>query len=111
MVGGKHMTDDCLYIRPSGDPLTVQGFQDMFSSGDVKMDSAKLLDIYKIVITGNTAYSVYSFHGVFSYKGQGNDDIAVFTELYQKIDGVWKIVHGQRSTGRKPDDPKISFPN
>ena len=28
----------------------------------------------------------------------------------EKIDGKWLVVHGQRSTGRKPGDPYPIFP-
>ena len=35
---------------------------------------------------------------------------AVLTNILEKIDGKWLVVHGQRSTGRKPEDPTPVFP-
>ena len=39
-------------------------------------------------------------HNIFTYKGTENDDIAVFTSVLRKVEGEWKVVHGQRSTGQ-----------
>ena len=51
----------------------------------------------------------YTSHAKFNYKGNENDDIAVFTGVFKKSDGVWKLTFGQRSSGRKPEDELPSF--
>ena len=59
----------------------------------------------KVVVEGNMAYAVYVSHAVFCYKGTDNDDVAVFSAVFQKgADATWKMVHGHRSTGRGPNE-------
>ena len=53
---------------------------------------------------------LYVIHHVkFTYKGVENDDVAVFTSVLEKSDGKWSVIHGQRSTGRKPDEEPPKF--
>ena len=105
-VGMKHMSDDCVFIRPSGNPLDKKGWEKMMTNDDVKAISSKLLTIHKLSIGNTGAYVCYSSHAKFTYKGTVNDDVAVFTSVMKKKDGVWKVVQGQRSTGRKPSEPQ-----
>ena len=58
---------------------------------------------------GCCAYVCYTQHGKFTYKGTANDDVAVFTSVLKKENGVWKVVQGTRSTGRKPEDKLPAF--
>lgn len=109
-VGNKHMSADCVFIRPSGNPLDVNGWNDMMENDDVTVESNELLTINKIRIEENMAFVCYTSHGKFNYKGTDNDDIAVFTSILNKIDGQWRVVFGQRSTGRKPDAEPPIFP-
>ena len=109
MHGHEHMTDNCHFIRPSGNPLTRQSWIDMMNSPDVKVTHSELIKINKLEVVGDMAYACYTTHGKFNYKGTENDDIAVLTLILRKINGVWKVVHGQRSTGRKPSDPLPEF--
>jgi hypothetical protein len=37
------------------------------------------------------------------------DDVAVFTSVLKKVDGMWMVVMGQRSTGRGPGETIPSF--
>lgn len=104
-VGMKHMSDDCVFIRPSGNPLDKKGWEEMMTNDDVKAISSKLLTIHKLAIGNTGAYVCYSSHAKFTYKGTENDDVAVFSSVMKKKNGVWKVVHGQRSTGRKPSEP------
>lgn len=109
-VGNRHMHALCVFIRPTGNPLNVQGWNDMMENDDVKVESSQLLKINKIRISENMAYVCYTSHGKFTYKGVENDDVAVFTSVLEKSDGRWQVVFGQRSTGRKPDDKPPNFP-
>ena len=50
-LGGRnHFADDCLFIRPTGNPLDMRGWDAMMNSADVKMVSSALKDIHKIDI-------------------------------------------------------------
>ncbi len=108
-VGMQHMHDDCVFIRPSGNPLDKVGWEKMMTNDDVTVESTELMSINKLSVCGCCAHVCYTQHGKFSYKGTANDDVAVFSSVLQKFDGVWKVVHGQRSTGRKPEDEPPKF--
>ncbi len=108
-VGMKHMHDECVFIRPSGNPLDKKGWEEMMSNDDVKVESSELVSVNKVSICGCCAYVCYTQHGKFTYKGVENDDVAVFTCVLRKEGGVWKVVQGQRSTGRKPTDEAPKF--
>ena len=108
-VGMKHMHDDCVFIRPTGNPLDKKGWETMMTNDDVKVESSKLVSINNLSICGCCAYVCYTQHGKFTYKGNENDDVAVFTSVMRKVDGKWMVVQGHRSTGRKPSDPQPQF--
>ena len=108
-VGFKHMSDECVFVRPSGNPLDKNGWESMMTNEDVNVESSKLVSINKLQIEGNMAYVCYTSHGRFTYKGTPNDDVAVFTNVLQKVNGRWMVVMGQRSTGRKPEDSLPKF--
>ena len=108
-VGMKHMSDDCVFVRPSGNPLDKAGWDAMMNNADVSVTSNELVGINKLKIVGDVAYVCYTTHGVFNYKGTENDDVAVLTSVLQKVDGSWKVVHGQRSTGRSPSEEAPKF--
>ena len=108
-VGMKHMHDDCVFIRPSGNPLNKKGWEEMMTNDDVKVESNELVSVNKLSICGSCAYVCYTQHGKFTYKGTENDDIAVFTCVMRKVDGKWMVVQGQRSTGRNPSEAMPSF--
>jgi len=108
-VGMKHMHDDCVFIRPSGNPLNKKGWEEMMTNDDVEVESSKLVSVNKLSICGCCAYVCYTQHGKFTYKGTENDDVAVFTSVMRKVDGEWMVVQGQRSTGRKPTDAQPEF--
>ena len=107
--GRQHMADSCLFIRPSGNPLTMEAWDQMMNSEDVTMTGSSLVSVNKLEVDGNMAYACYTTHSKFNYKGNENDDIAVFTGVFQKRNGKWQLVHGQRSTGRTPDQDLPRF--
>jgi len=108
-IGMKHMTDDCVFVRPTGNPLTKKGWDEMMNNDAVSVISSELLKVNKLSIAGEMAHVCYTSHSKFNYKGVENDDVAVFTSVLQKMDGKWMVVHGQRSTGRKPEDSMPEF--
>ena len=91
--------------------MTPAVYSEMRASPDVTVTSSQLLSVKKLEVDGNMAYAVYITHAVFDFKGTPNDDVAVYTSIFQKdAQGTWKMVHGQRSTGRGPeDDPPGPF--
>ena len=104
--GRNHMSNDCVVIRPSGNPLSMDGWDAMFQRDDVIIDSERLIEIKDIKIASDMAYAWYVTQSQFTYKGVTNNDVSVFTAIFKKEenDGDWKMIHGQRSTGRKPDE-------
>jgi len=108
-LGMSHMHDDCVFVRPTGNPLTKEGWLKMMTSEDVSVTSNKLLTINKLQVSGDMAYVCYTSHGVFNYKGTDNDDVAVLSSVLHRVNGEWKIVYGQRSSGRKPTEPLPQF--
>lgn len=107
----KHMSLDSIFIRPSGNPLNMIQWDEMMNNTGIIVNSYKLVSINKLVINGNMAYVCYTSHGEFNYQGTDNNDIAVLTNILEKRNGIWKVVHGQRSTGRKPSEPMPTFKN
>ena len=107
--GREHMDNSCLMIRPTGNPLTMDGWDAMINNKDVTLVDSKLVSVNKLIVEGNMAYACYISHTIFNYKGIDNNDIAVFTGVFQKLEGVWKLVHGHRSTGRGPNEPLPEF--
>lgn len=108
-VGMQHTSSDCIFIRPTGNPLNMDQWDSMMNNSDVSVESNELVSINKMEIHGDMAFVVYTNHGKFNYKGTENDDIAVLTSVLRRIDGKWVVVHGQRSTGRSPSEPLPEF--
>ena len=108
-VGMVHMQSDCLFIRPSGNPLTMEGWDAMMNNDKVSVESNELVSINKIRIVGDMAYVCYTSHGKFNYMGNENNDVAVLTAVLERVNGKWVVVHGQRSTGRSPNDAPPAF--
>ena len=105
----KHMSDDCVFIRPTGNPLTKDGWNNMMNDDAVSVELSELVSINKLHVCGDMAWVCYTNHGIFNYMGNSNDDVAVLTAVLQRVDGKWSVVHGQRSTGRNPSDVPPKF--
>ena len=43
----KNATSDFLFIRPSGNPITAKGFEEMMNSGDVVQEKAEITKIHR----------------------------------------------------------------
>ena len=95
---------DCLFIRPSGNPLSKAEWATMYASEDVVIESDELvsIDSVRIFAGGNAAVATYSKHSIFVYKGDKNDDYAVFSATLEKKGGHWKVVFVMRATGQPP---------
>ena len=108
-LGMKHMGDECVFIRPTGNPLNKEQWNEMMNNPNVSVEDSKLVSVNKLHIFGDMAFVCYTAHNKFNYMGKSNDDIAVFTSVLQRIEGEWTVVHGQRSSGRSPTDEAPKF--
>ena len=94
-------TADFLFIRPSGNPLDAKGFENMWSSGDLVLESAEITKVHKFELLGsNAAICVFTLGSRFTYKGTQNDDLPTVTSIFKKIDEKWKLAWMQRSSGQ-----------
>ena len=93
-------TPDFLFIRPSGNPIDAKGFQEMWSSGDLVLESAEITQVHKFELLGsNFTMCVFTLGSKFTYKGTPNSDLPTVTSIFKKIDWDWKIAWMQRSSG------------
>tara|TARA_B100000945_G_scaffold74171_2_gene56946 strand:- start:63 stop:452 length:390 start_codon:yes stop_codon:yes gene_type:complete len=96
----KNATSDFLFIRPSGNPIDAEGFEQMITSGDVVQEKAEITKIHRLeFLSENIVMCIFTLGSKFSYKGMPNDDLPTVTSIFKKVNGVWKIHWMQRSTG------------
>ena len=94
-------TSDFLFIRPSGNPIDAEGFQRMWSSGDLVLESAEITKVHKFELLGSdSAMCVFTLGSIFTYKGTQNDDLPTVTSILKRIDKRWKVAWMQRSSGQ-----------
>ena len=94
-------TSDFLFIRPSGNPINAKGFQEMWSSGDLVLESAEITKVHRFELLGpDSALCVFTLGSKFIYKGTQNDDLPTVTSIFKKIDQQWKVAWMQRSSGQ-----------
>ena len=96
----KNATSDFLFIRPSGNPIDAEGFEQMITSGDVVQEKAEITKIHRLeFLSENIVMCIFTLGSKFSYKGIPNDDLPTVTSIFKKVNGIWKIHWMQRSTG------------
>ena len=96
----KNATPDFLFIRPSGNPISAKGFEEMMNSGDVVQEKAEITKIHRFeFLSDNVAMCIFTLGSKFIYKGTPNDDLPTVTSIFKKVGDVWKIHWMQRSTG------------
>ena len=92
-------TSDFLFIRPSGNPINAEGFEQMISD-DVVQEKAEITKIHRFeFLNENIVMCIFTLGSKFTYKGMPNDDLPTVTSIFKKVDNVWKIYWMQRSTG------------
>ena len=93
-------SSDFLLIRPSGNPITAEGFCEMMNSGDVVQEKAEITKIHRFeFLSDEIVMCIFTLGSKFTYKGTPNDDLPTVTSIFKKIDGTWKIHWMQRSSG------------
>ena len=94
-----HSTSDFFFIRPSGNPIDAEGFEQMISD-DIVQEKAEITKIYRFeFLSKNIVICIFNLGSKFTYKAKSNDDIPTFTSIFKKVDNVWNIYLMQRSTG------------
>ncbi len=97
--GNTFMTDDCVFIRPSGNPLNKEGFNQMLNNDDIKVESQsvdKILEVREFE-NGNFAWVSFLSASKFTYKGTANDDLAPISLFLEKTSSGWIIRAGHRA--------------
>ena len=93
-------TSDFLFIRPSGNPISAKGFEEMMNSGDVVQEKAEITKIHRFeFLSSDVAMCIFTLGAKFTYKGTPNEDLATITSIFKKVDNYWKVHWVQRSTG------------
>ena len=92
-------TSNFLAIRPSGNPITAQGFAGMYDSDDFVFELSELVKIYRLDADSNWGFASFTFKEAFSYKRDLNNDLSTYSLIFKKIDGNWRISWLQRSQG------------
>ena len=93
-------TSEFLLIRPSGNPITAEGFEEMMNSGDIVQEKSEITKIHKFeFLSDNVVMCIFTLGAKFSYKGTPNDDLPTVTTIFKKIKDNWKIHWMQRSSG------------
>ncbi len=94
-----YATSDFLFIRPSGNPISAEGFEKMIS-GDIVQEKAEITKIHRLeFLSENVVICIFTLGSKFTYKGTPNDDLPTVTSIFKKVENEWKIYWMQRSTG------------
>ena len=93
-------SSEFLLIRPSGNPITAEGFYEMMNSGDVVQDKAEITKIHRFeFLSDDVVMCIFTLGSKFTYKGTPNNDLPTVTSIFKRIGGTWKIHWMQRSSG------------
>ena len=96
-------TDDCIGIRPSGNPINMPDMVSMMGS-DIEWKVNELWSIDNVRFLGNGSACVVTAkcHQEFSYKGNPNDDVSNNTLVLEKQGDAWKVAQWHRAPGVLP---------
>ena len=76
-VGMKHMSDDCVFVRPSGNPLDKSGWDAMMNNADVSVTSNELV--------GNVLGTFNSFSEYFALQDENEQLKEENARLLEKL--------------------------
>lgn len=71
----------------------------MYDSDDLVIELSELVKIHRLEADSDWGFTAFTLKEVFSYKGDLNNDLSIYSLIFKKIDGIWKIVWMQRSQG------------
>ena len=93
-------TNDFLFIRPSGNPIDVDGLEKMTLCGDVIDNYSEIIDIHKLEFFSDiNAMCVFTMRENMEYKGISNNDLALYTSILKKANSKWIFAFMHRSSG------------
>ena len=100
-------SSDTIFVRPSGNPLTLQGYCDMATSKDITEHSGHVIEIKHVTEfgpPGQHACAVVLFEGqqTFLYQGQPNNVSALYSVTVERDEAnkTFKFVFMQRYPGK-----------
>ena len=98
----QYHTPDFLFIRPSGNPLNLEGVMKQLSKGEITNyeEDVIMVDSIKLLGEQSTAVIVYRSETRFSYLGKTVEDTRTNTIVLVWHDGKPKITSIQRSMGK-----------
>ena len=105
------VTSDFRFVRPTGNPLSMDGFKAMMASPGMAFESSDIVSVNKVHEGADSGIVCFTSHDKFTFQGNPNDDICVMTFYLVKdaaAEHGWKVLWGQRSSGRTPDEDKPS---
>ena len=86
-------TSDFLLIRPSGNPISAKGFEEMMSSDDVVQEKQEITKIHKFeFLSSDVTMHFFILGAKFSYEGTANDDLPTVISIFKKIDKIGKFI-------------------
>ena len=84
----------------------------MIDTGNIKVHKSEVLNIHRLKLLSHdhkVGLVVCTIQQNFEFKGEMNEDIAVFSLTAVRTKKGWRIVHAHRSTGRKVGEPLPDF--
>ena len=92
-------TPDFLFIRSSGNPIDLKGFEQMITS-DIIQEKAEITKIHRLgFLSENIVICIFTLGSEFTYKRKPNDDLPKVTSIFKEVNNVWKIHWMQHSIG------------
>ena len=91
-----------LLIRPSGNPITMDGLKEMMSNADITDSTGKLLEVKTLDVQRRMAYAVSVNEASFAYKGTPNHDVFVMSYVFKKADDAWQACTRTAAPGARP---------
>ena len=73
-------TPDFLFIRPSGNPIGAEGFEQMISGDIIVQEKAEITKIHRFeFLSESIVLYIFTLGSKFTYKGIPNDDLPTVT--------------------------------
>ena len=87
-----NVTQDFLFIRPSGNLIDKKGSEQMIT-GDIVQEKAEITKFHRLEFLSKNivSYVHFTLGSKFTYKDALNDDLHTLTSIFKKINNVWKI--------------------
>jgi hypothetical protein len=99
----KYHAPGYMHMRPSGNPISLEGFAELHCSQELTLISATSLirfDSIQLIAGGTAAVATYTVYQKFTYKGTYNEDRCVMTCVLEEHNGDVKVCHEHRTTGQ-----------